>query len=63
MGARDDPKKLKEKLPEEEQEEEQAEQGTQIVEVPINLELINNKLNFIIAKLDSMSKVNTNKAK
>jgi hypothetical protein len=48
MGARG-----KQEVPEESQE---VEQGTRIVEVPINLELINNKLNYLISKIDSMSK-------
>lgn len=38
-----------------ETDQEQPEQKTQMVEVPINLELLNNKLNYIINQLELMN--------
>ena len=53
MGER---KPREEKQEEEQPVQEGQEIGTQIVEVPINLELLNNKLNYLIASVDQIKK-------
>lgn len=52
MGER----KKREETEEPEEQEKQQSGQTQIVEVPINLELINNKLNYIITSVDQIKK-------
>lgn len=52
--VRNDPKPTR---PKEKSQEKEEQPQQQVIEVPINLELINNKLNYIISILDSFKKV------
>lgn len=49
------PRKSEEEIKADQVKEDPKEVAPQIVEVPITLELINNKLNYIISKLDQSS--------
>ena len=48
------PRKTQEEIEQEAKEVETPQSQQGVMEVPINLELLNNKLNYIISKIDAM---------